>query len=307
MAVDKKVKEVKKVEERTDFNKKATDNVLISFDEDIEVTGQEVETLSKKEVKQMPVIMSIDNLYKEYSKGKNVLKDISFDIKKGELLSIIGPSGAGKSTLLRSINRMIEPTSGTITFNDKDITNVKGKVLRQMRTNIGMIFQHYNLVDRLSVFENVLHGTLGYKNSLQGIFSMYTESEKEEALDIITELGIEDHIYKRCDELSGGQKQRVGIARALIQKPKIILCDEPIASLDPSSSRVIMEHLRKICNEKGITVIVNLHQVDVAKNYSDRIVGLNTGEVVFNGHPSEINKEVIQNIYGTDFDDLIME
>lgn len=305
MAVEHKTKET--VKNRTDFNKKETDEVLISFDEDLEVTGNEIDTASKKELKQMPVIMSIENLNKEYSKGKSVLKGINFNIKQGELLSIIGPSGAGKSTLLRSINRMIEPTSGKITFDDKDITGVKGKELRKMRTNIGMIFQHYNLVDRLSVFENVMHGTLGYKNSLQGIFSMYTESEKEEALDIITELGIQDHIYKRCDELSGGQKQRVGIARALVQKPKIILCDEPIASLDPSSSRVIMEHLRKICSEKGITVIVNLHQVDVAKNYSDRIIGLNSGQIVYNGHPSEIDKEVIQWIYGTDFDDLITE
>ena len=305
MAVEHKTEET--VKSRTDFNKKETDEVLISFDEDLEVTGNEIDTASKKELKQMPVIMSIENLNKEYSKGKSVLKGINFNIKQGELLSIIGPSGAGKSTLLRSINRMIEPTSGKITFDDKDITGVKGKELRKMRTNIGMIFQHYNLVDRLSVFENVMHGTLGYKNSLQGIFSMYTESEKEEALDIITELGIQDHIYKRCDELSGGQKQRVGIARALVQKPKIILCDEPIASLDPSSSRVIMEHLRKICSEKGITVIVNLHQVDVAKNYSDRIIGLNSGQIVYNGHPSEIDKEVIQSIYGTDFDDLITE
>ena len=305
MAVEHKTKET--VKNRTDFNKKETDEVLISFDEDLEVTGNEIDTASKKELKQMPVIMSIENLNKEYSKGKSVLKGINFNIKQGELLSIIGPSGAGKSTLLRSINRMIEPTSGKITFDDKDITGVKGKELRKMRTNIGMIFQHYNLVDRLSVFENVMHGTLGYKNSVQGIFSMYTESEKEEALDIITELGIQDHIYKRCDELSGGQKQRVGIARALVQKPKIILCDEPIASLDPSSSRVIMEHLRKICSKKGITVIVNLHQVDVAKNYSDRIIGLNSGQIVYNGHPSEIDKEVIQSIYGTDFDDLITE
>lgn len=305
MAVDNKVKEVTK--NRTDFYKKEADEVLISFDEDIEISSDDVEVNSKEEIKEMPVIMSIEKLNKEYSKGKTVLKDVSFNIKQGELLSIIGPSGAGKSTLLRSINRMIEPTSGNITFDNKNISNVKGKELRKMRTNIGMIFQHYNLVDRLSVFENVLHGTLGYKNSLQGIFSLYSESEKEEALDIITELGIQDHIYKRCDELSGGQKQRVGIARALVQKPKIILCDEPIASLDPSSSRVIMEHLRKICNEKGITVIVNLHQVDVAKNYSDRIIGLNSGEVVYNGHPTDIDKEVIQSIYGTDFDDLIME
>ena len=305
MAVDSKVKEV--TETRTDFYKKEAEEVLISFDDDLEITGDETAIATKEEVREMPVIMTIENLNKEYSKGKSVLKDVNFEIKQGELLSIIGPSGAGKSTLLRSINRMIEPTSGKITFNEQNITNVKGKELRRMRTNIGMIFQHYNLVDRLSVYENVMHGTLGYKNSLQGIFSLYTESEKEEALDIITELGIGDHIYKRCDELSGGQKQRVGIARALVQKPKIILCDEPIASLDPSSSRVIMEHLRKICSEKGITVIVNLHQVDVAKNYSDRIIGLNSGEIVFNGHPAEINKEVIQAVYGTDFDDLIME
>lgn len=305
MAVDNKVKEVDQT--RPDFYNKQADEVLISFDEDIEITGDEVEVASKEEIKSMPVIMTIDNLNKEYSKDKKVLKDVNFNIKQGELLSIIGPSGAGKSTLLRSINRMIEPTSGRITFEGTNITSVKGKELRKMRTSIGMIFQHYNLVDRLSVFENVLHGTLGYKNSLQGIFSLYTESEKEEALDIIEELGMIDHIYKRCDELSGGQKQRVGIARALVQKPKIILCDEPIASLDPSSSRVIMEHLRKICSEKGITVIVNLHQVDVAKNYSDRIIGLNSGEIVFNGHPTDINKEVIQSIYGTDFDDLIME
>lgn len=305
MAVENKTKEVTKT--RPDFYNKQADDVLISFDKDIEVTGDEIEIATKEEIKSMPVIMTIDNLNKEYSKDKKVLTDVNFNIKQGELLSIIGPSGAGKSTLLRSINRMIEPTSGKITFDGTNITSVKGKELRKMRTNIGMIFQHYNLVDRLSVFENVMHGTLGYKNSLQGIFSLYSESEKEEALDIIEELGIIDHIYKRCDELSGGQKQRVGIARALVQKPKIILCDEPIASLDPSSSRVIMEHLRKICNEKGITVIVNLHQVDVAKNYSDRIIGLNSGEVVFNGHPTDINKEVIQSIYGTDFDDLIME
>lgn len=305
MAVEQKTKTV--TQDRTDFNKKRTDEVLISFDEDVEVTGGAVETAPKKDLKNMPVIMSIEKLNKEYSKGKSVLKNVNFNIKQGELLSIIGPSGAGKSTLLRSINRMIEPTSGKITFDGKNITAVKGKALRKMRTNIGMIFQHYNLVDRLSVFENVMHGTLGYKNSLQGIFSMYTESEKEEALDIITELGIEDHIYKRCDELSGGQKQRVGIARALVQKPKIILCDEPIASLDPSSSRIIMDHLRKICNEKGITVIVNLHQVDVAKKYSDRIIGLNNGQLVFNGHPSEIDTEVIQSIYGTNVDDLITE
>ncbi len=254
-----------------------------------------------------PVIMEIKNLYKDYAKNTKVLKDINFDIREGELLSIIGPSGAGKSTLLRTINRMIEPTSGEIIFGDENITKLKGKGLRKMRTDIGMIFQHYNLVDRLSVFENVLHGLLGYKNSLQGIFSLYSEKEKEKALEIITELGIQDHIYKRCDELSGGQKQRVGIARALIQDPKIILCDEPIASLDPRASMVIMEYLKRISRERGITVIVNLHQVDVAKKYSDRMIGLNAGEIVFNDVPGAMDQGVVTKIYGSKADELIVE
>ncbi|MCG1008488.1 ATP-binding cassette domain-containing protein [Salinicoccus sp. ID82-1] len=170
-----------------------------------------------------------------------------------------------------------------------------------------MIFQHYNLVDRLSVFENVLHGRLGYKSSLQGIFSMYSEAEKEKAVEIISELGIEEQIYKRCDELSGGQKQRVGIARALIQDPKIILCDEPIASLDPNSSKIIMEYLRRISRERDITIIVNLHQLDVAKQYSDRIIGLNDGSIVFNDTPEAITAESINRIYGSKLDELIVE
>nr|WP_097040375.1 phosphonate ABC transporter ATP-binding protein [Salinicoccus kekensis] len=251
--------------------------------------------------------MQVKNLHKNYTKDTKVLKDINFDIREGELLSIIGPSGAGKSTLLRTINRMIEPTSGEIIFGDENITKLKGKGLRKMRTDIGMIFQHYNLVDRLSVFENVLHGLLGYKNSLQGILSLYSEEEKEKALEIITELGIEDHIYKRCDELSGGQKQRVGIARALIQDPKIILCDEPIASLDPRASMVIMEYLKRISRERGITVIVNLHQVDVAKKYSDRMIGLNAGEIVFNDAPEVMDQGIVTKIYGSKADELIVE
>lgn len=279
---------------------KRTDPVVFSFP-DAEQEEAEVE------VRDLPVIMEINDLNKSYTKGKQVLKNINFDIKEGELLSIIGPSGAGKSTLLRSINRMIEPTSGSITFDDRDITTLKGKKLRKMRTDIGMIFQHYNLVERLSVFENVLHGLLGTKNSLQGIFSLYTEAEKEKALDIIAELGIGDHIYKRCDELSGGQKQRVGIARALIQDPKIILCDEPIASLDPRASMVIMEYLKRISRERGITVIVNLHQVDVAKKYSDRMIGLNDGEIIFNDVPAEMDKISINKVYGSKADELIVE
>ncbi|MCE4956008.1 phosphonate ABC transporter ATP-binding protein [Macrococcoides caseolyticum] len=252
-------------------------------------------------------ILSLSKVYKSYNKQKMILKDINFDVHAGEFISIIGPSGAGKSTLLRTINRMIEIDKGTIQFNDVVINQLNKKDLRKTRAEIGMIFQHYNLVNRLSVFENVLHGRFGHKSTFQGVFNIYTEAEKKNAVDIINQLGIGEHIYKRCDELSGGQKQRVGIARALVQEPKLILCDEPIASLDPSASKVIMDHLKRITEEMGITCIVNLHQVDVAKKYSDRIIGLNAGEIVYDGKPEGLDNQVIQKIYGTEADDLITE
>ncbi len=279
---------------------KKTDGIVFPFD----IEKQEQQPKPKNDA---PVIMEVSNIDKSYSGNKKVLDDVSFDIRRGEVLSIIGPSGAGKSTLLRVINRMIEPSAGKISFQGEDTLSMKGKRLRSMRTDIGMIFQHYNLVDRVSVFENVLHGLLGYKNSLQGIFSLYSEAEKRRALEIISELGIEEQIYKRCDELSGGQKQRVGIARALIQDPKIILCDEPIASLDPNASKVIMEYLRRISRERDITIIVNLHQLDVAKQYSDRIIGLNSGRIVYNDVPEAIDSETISRIYGSKLDELIVE
>lgn len=291
-----------KTEERpvTTEPRKKTDGVVFPFDIEKKKT-------QGKPQNEAPVIMEVSNIDKAYSANKKVLKDVTFDIRRGEVLSIIGPSGAGKSTLLRLINRMIEPSAGSITFQGEDTLAMKGKRLRSMRTDIGMIFQHYNLVDRSSVFENVLHGLLGYKNSLQGIFSLYSEEEKQRAIEIISELGIEEQIYKRCDELSGGQKQRVGIARALIQDPKIILCDEPIASLDPNASRIIMEYLRRISRERDITIIVNLHQLDAAKQYSDRIIGLNDGNIVYNDGPDTIDDETISRIYGSQLDELIVE
>ncbi|MCU7556142.1 phosphonate ABC transporter ATP-binding protein [Macrococcus capreoli] len=252
-------------------------------------------------------ILSLSHVFKSYNKQKMILKDINFNVKQGEFISIIGPSGAGKSTLLRTINRMIEIDKGTIQFNDVAIEKLNKKDLRAARAQIGMIFQHYNLVNRLSVFENVLHGRFGHKSTFQGVFNIYTEAEKQNAVDVINQLGIGEHIYKRCDELSGGQKQRVGIARALVQEPKLILCDEPIASLDPGASKVIMDHLKRITEEMGITCIVNLHQVDVAKKYSDRIIGLNAGEIVYDGAPDGLDNLVIQQIYGTEADDLITE
>ncbi|MGL4849879.1 MAG: phosphonate ABC transporter ATP-binding protein, partial [Clostridium sp.] len=187
-------------------------------------------------------MLDLKGLCKEYKGGTKALDDISFSVKKGEFISIIGPSGAGKSTLLRCINKMIDISLGELVFDNKEVRYLNKKELREHRTKIGMIFQHYNLVERLSVIENVLHGRLGYKSTLDGVLGRYTEEEKTKAFHLLEKLGLKDQAFKRCDKLSGGQKQRVGICRALIQDPKLILCDEPIASLDPSSSKIIMDY-----------------------------------------------------------------
>ncbi|MCZ2259174.1 phosphonate ABC transporter ATP-binding protein [Sporosarcina sp. G11-34] len=252
-------------------------------------------------------LLHVKDLSKQYDKGKQVLSNINMEIFEGEFVSIIGPSGAGKSTFLRCINRMIDISDGELHFDGTDVMSLNKSNLRKHRTKIGMIFQHYNLVSRLTVIENVLHGRFGYKSTLQGVLGIFTEEEKVEAFRLLEKLGMGEHAYKRCDQLSGGQKQRVGIARALIQSPKLILCDEPIASLDPNSSKVIMDHLKSISKEMNITCIVNLHQVDVAKKYSDRVIGLNGGQVVFDGTSKELTSESIHEIYGSEAGDLIME
>lgn len=241
----------------------------------------------------------------KYYKDVLALSDVSFSVKKGEFVSIIGPSGSGKSTLLRCINRMIEPTAGEILLDGADITTARRDELRLLRSRIGMIFQHYNLVGRLTVFENVLHGRLGTKSTLEGVISMYTEDEKEHAVEIIRKLGLIDQLYKRCDALSGGQKQRVGIARALVQDPVLILCDEPIASLDPGAAKIIMDHLLRISRKMEITVLVNLHQVDVALKYSDRVIGINSGKILYNDDPDKLDKKMIYKIYGSEAGELI--
>ncbi|WP_342514337.1 phosphonate ABC transporter ATP-binding protein [Sporosarcina sp. FSL K6-1522] len=253
------------------------------------------------------VLLQVHNLSKRYEKGKQVLSEINMEVNEGEFVSIIGPSGAGKSTFLRCINRMIDTSDGEIRFDDVDVMSLSKKELRKHRTKIGMIFQHYNLVSRLTVIENVLHGRFGYKSTLQGVLGRFTEEEKMQAFDLLKKLGMEEHAYKRCDQLSGGQKQRVGIARALIQSPKLLLCDEPIASLDPNASKVIMDHLQTISKELNITCIVNLHQVDVAKRYSDRIIGLNSGQVVYDGTSEGLTTAAIHTIYGSEAGELIME
>ncbi|MGN0350950.1 MAG: phosphonate ABC transporter ATP-binding protein [Roseburia sp.] len=253
-------------------------------------------------------ILEFTNVSKVYNGTTKALDDINLKIEEGEFVSIIGPSGAGKSTILRCINRLIDTSSGVIEFDGQDITKIKKKKeLRNIRTKTGMIFQHYNLVERLSVIENVLHGTLGKKSTLNGMLGRYTEEEKIRAFEILEELGLSAQAYKRCDELSGGQKQRVGIARAIMQQPKLILCDEPIASLDPKSSKVIMDHLKEINRTKKITCIVNLHQVDVAINYSQRIIGVAGGKIVYDGPANKLDKNTIHFIYQSSSKDLITD
>ena len=252
-------------------------------------------------------LLSFQNVSKTYNNVTKALQDVTFSLEEGEFVSIIGPSGAGKSTLLRCVNRLVDASQGAIFFEGQDVTKAGKKELRQFRTKTGMIFQHYNLVNRLSVIENVLHGLLGQKSTFSGMAGHYTEAEKAEAFQIIQEMGLAEQAYKRCDELSGGQKQRVGIARAIMQKPKLILCDEPIASLDPKSSKVIMDHLKKINQTKKITCLVNLHQVDVAVKYSERIIGVSGGRIVYDGPSSQLTTGMIHEIYQSGSQDLITD
>jgi phosphonate transport system ATP-binding protein len=255
----------------------------------------------------MTAILEVNQLTKQFGNDTKALSDVNFSVREGEFVSIIGPSGAGKSTLLRCINRMIDATRGEIIFDDMNVMNLRKKELKKLRTKIGMIFQHYNLVNRLTVIENTLHGRLGHKSTLAGVLGHYSQEEKQQAMKIIRVLGLNEFIYKRVDQLSGGQKQRVGIARALIQNPRMLLCDEPIASLDPNSAKVIMDHLKNISTTMGITVLVNLHQVDVALKYSDKIIGINQGQVVYNGSPETITSNQIQRIYGSEAKNLIFD
>lgn len=243
------------------------------------------------------MLLSVKNISKEYNNGTTALKNVSFDVEKGEFISIIGPSGSGKSTLLRSINKMIDISQGSILFENRNIEKLKKKEIELVRREIGMIFQNYNLVERLTVIENVLHGRLGYKSVFAGILGIYSEEEKKDAFNFLEKVNMTKYAYQKCNELSGGQKQRVGIARAIMQKPKLLLCDEPIASLDPKTAENIMNYLKKIVTELKITCIVNLHQVDIAKKYSNRIIALNKGEKIFDDKPEYLTDDMIEFIY----------
>ena len=254
----------------------------------------------------MEPILKFDNVSKHYPNGVHALKGVSFEVCEGEFVSVIGPSGSGKSTLLRAINRLIPISGGTVWLDSQAVSALRGKSLRQLRRKVGMIFQNYNLVYSLSVLQNVLHGRLGYMSGVKGVFGLYSEADKQEALDLLEELGLADFAYNRASDLSGGQKQRVGIARAIMQGPKLLLCDEPIASLDPSSAKTIMDLLRDMTRRRNIACIVNLHQLDVALKYSTRIIGLSKGEIVFDGPPERLDDVTIERIYGTSRENLMM-
>lgn len=238
------------------------------------------------------------NVSKVYPNGHVGLKNINLNIEKGEFAVIVGLSGAGKSTLLRSVNRLHDITSGEIFIQGKSITKAHGKALLEMRRNIGMIFQHFNLVKRSSVLRNVLSGRVGYHPTWKMVLGLFPKEDKIKAMDALERVNILDKYNQRSDELSGGQQQRISIARALCQESEIILADEPVASLDPLTTKHVMDDLRKINQELGITILINLHFVDLAKEYGTRIIGLRDGEVVYDGPTSEATDDVFSEIYG---------
>lgn len=243
-------------------------------------------------------MLKIENLSKTYPNGTQALHDVSFEVDEGEFLAVIGLSGSGKSTLLRCINRLIEPTSGKITWNGVDITAATGKDIRNIRRQIGMIFQQFNLVKRSSVNINVLSGRLGYVATFPSLFHVFSKDDHERVKKTLDMVGLADKIDVRADSLSGGQQQRVGIARALMQEPKMILADEPVASLDPVLAHSILKYLEKLNKEYGMTVICSLHFLDLVHRYATRAIALKDGYLVFQGLPREIDDDQFKQIYG---------
>ena len=243
-------------------------------------------------------MLKVENLTKVYPNGTQALNGVSFEVQEGEFLAVIGLSGSGKSTLLRCINRLIEPTSGKILWNDIDITAARGKDIRKIRRQIGMVFQQFNLVKRSSVMTNVLSGRLGYVSTFPSLFNIFPASDRQKAIDDLLMVGLEDKANVRADSLSGGQQQRVGIARALMQEPKMILADEPVASLDPVLAHSILKYLEKLNKEYGITVLCSLHFLDLVHRYATRAIALKDGLLVFDGLPTEIDDEHFKSIYG---------
>ena len=257
------------------------------------------------------IILEIEDLHKSYDSNVPVLCGINLSVDRGEFVGIIGLSGSGKSTLLRCINRLVEPSSGQIrlpigliTGNGVgtlvDVVRLKHTELRRLRRKIGMIFQQFNIIKRLSVIENVLSGGLGYQSALRSTLRSFTRDEKRKALTNLNRVGLLDHAYRRADELSGGEQQRVAIARTLMQEPALILADEPVSSLDPKLSGVVLDILKQVCQEDGITALVSLHTLELTREYAARVVGLKNGQICFDGASDELTGPVVEAIYHND-------
>ena len=247
-------------------------------------------------------MIEFKDVCKRYPNGYLALKDINLTIQPGEFVAIIGLSGAGKSTLIRTINRMHDITDGTLTVDGVNVERLRGKELRAFRRNIGMIFQSFNLITRTTVIKNVLTAVVPDLSWLRATFGIFTQQEKMRALESLDKMGILDKAYVRADQLSGGQQQRVALARTLMQDPKIILADEPVASLDPVTAKQVMDDFKRINQETGITVLINIHHVDLALRYCTRVVGIRAGEIVYDGPTESVTQEVLDAIYtgGTD-------
>ncbi|RBI68343.1 phosphonate ABC transporter ATP-binding protein [Roseovarius sp. TE539] len=244
-------------------------------------------------------MLNIEDLTKRF--GRNTAVDaVSFEVVKPAMVGIIGASGAGKSTLLRMMNRLSDASSGRIVFEGREITALKGAAKRAWQSECAMIFQQFNLVPRMDVVSNVLHGTLNRRSTLATMFNLYPDADINHAIGILDRLGIAEHAPKRAEALSGGQQQRVAIARALMQDPKVVLADEPIASLDPMNAQLVMEDLRRIHEEDGRTVIANLHTLDTARRYCERVIGMREGRIVFDGTPEQLTTGAARDIYGAD-------
>ncbi len=243
-------------------------------------------------------ILSIRDLKVRYStSGPEILKGISFDVEADDFFAIIGPSGAGKSTLIRCINRLVEPQSGSINLYGEDVLKLSARQLRRTRRSIGMIFQEFNLVNRMSVMDNVLSGRLGYMGNFSALFKLFSKQDIARALAVLDRVGLSDQIDKRADQLSGGQRQRVGIARALMQDPKLLLLDEPTSSLDPKISREVMALIMEIAKEYKVPVLCNIHDVHLAVEFCNKIIGLQDGIKMFDGPTAEMNEDRLSEIY----------
>jgi len=253
----------------------------------------------------MEDLIRIDRLTKIYERGEVLaLNDISCTVKRGEFLVLLGLSGSGKSTLLRCINRLIEPTAGTILFDGNDVTKASSRQLRHLRRRMAMIFQQFNLVKRSTVLTNVLSGRLGYASPAATAVHKFSKEDVALAMANLERVGIPEQAYKRADELSGGQQQRVGIARALMQQPDLLMADEPVSALDPATAHSIMQYLEQMNQEDGVTVVTSLHFLSLARRYGTRILALKGGEIVFEGSPAEIDKDKFKEIYGEDAEEV---